>query len=50
MYFEKLFDDYSNNVDSLFTDHKLKDVEKLYDIKNNTYRVNTINDTDTPHK
>lgn len=44
MYLEKLFNDYSNNVDTLFTDHQLKSVEKLYEIKNNTYRVSTVND------
>lgn len=44
MYFEKLFNDYSDNVNKLFVGHSLREVEKLYEIKNNTYRVSTIND------
>lgn len=44
MYFEKLFNDYSDNVNKLFVGQSLREVKKLYEIKNNTYRVSTIND------
>jgi len=42
MFFEKLFKDYDDNIEKFFIDHNVRNVEKLYEIRNNTYRNDSI--------
>lgn len=44
MDFNDLYSNYKNKLDSFFIDHKIRGVDKLYELKKDTYRSNIIND------
>lgn len=44
MYFDDLYNNYEKNIDSFFNQNNIRKVDKLYDLKKNTYRFNILND------
>lgn len=49
MSFNDLYDNYQTKLDSFFIDHKIREVEKLYELKKDTYRTNIINSQETSY-
>lgn len=44
MPFDDLYNNYEHKIESFFTQHNIREVEKLYDLGKNTYRFNILND------
>lgn len=44
MYFDDLYNNYEKNIDSFFIQNNIRKVDKLYELKKNTYRFNILND------
>lgn len=44
MFFDDLYNNYDQNMELFFTQHNIRKVEKLYDLKKDTYRLNIINE------
>lgn len=44
MSFNDLYNNYEHKIESFFTQHNIRKVEKLYDLGKNTYRFNILND------
>lgn len=44
MTFDDLYNNYDQKIESFFTQHNIREVEKLYDLKKDTYRFNIINE------
>lgn len=40
MYFENIFNNYSNLISNYISEHKLNSVDKIYSLRNNSYRSN----------
>jgi hypothetical protein len=49
MIFNAFYDNYKTKIESFFIEHKIRGVEKLYELKKDTYRSNIINDTETSY-
>lgn len=49
MSFNDLYDNYKTKLDSFFINHKIRSVDKLYELKKDTYRSNIINDKETSY-
>lgn len=49
MAFNDLYNNYKTKLESFFIDHKIRGVDKLYELKKDTYRSNIINDEETSY-
>lgn len=49
MFFNDLYNNYEAKIESFFVDHKIREVEKLYELKKDTYRTNIINGQETSY-